>query len=338
MGNTLDNPITDKESDFYESPSTGLKAGATGMQGWRLEMEDAHVAVDIPEAPGHVFLAVFDGHAGAGAAKYAAREIIPHLKATEEWARYCSGDHKDPHLLGEAMATAFVQVDQYMRTHQEGTNGQDSSGCTSVTAIITPTHIICANAGDSRCVMGTAGATKELSFDHKPYNQSEKDRIERAGGFVQWNRVDGDLAVSRALGDFGYKNASLEPKHQKISPHPDIEVHERTDQDDVLLLACDGLWDVMSSTEAVNTVREIFRSGESNPLLVAEEMIDLALDKGSKDNISAVVVILPGAQIGSGDGVVGRRRLRLNANRPDSYPGSPEGKFPISDSDGKNDA
>lgn len=111
-----------------------------------------------------------------------------------------------------------------------------------------------------------------------------------------------------------------------MSPHPDIEVHERTDSDDVLLLACDGLWDVMSSTEAVNTVREIYRSGETNALLIAEEMIDLALNKGSKDNISAVVVILPGAQITPGEGVQGRRRSRMNGNRPDSYPGSPDSK------------
>lgn len=313
MGNSLDNPITDKESDFYKSMETGLSAGSTGMQGWRLEMEDAHVAIDIPGVSGHMFLAVFDGHAGAGAAKYAAREIIANLKATDEWTEYINTQCSKPHLLGEAMATAFVNLDQYMRAHQETTNGQDSSGCTSVTAVITPTHIICANAGDSRCVMGTAGTTKELSFDHKPNNHTEKTRIEKAGGFVQWNRVDGDLAVSRALGDFGYKNSSLEPKHQKISPHPDIEVHERTPEDDVLLLACDGLWDVMSSTEAVNTVREIYRSGESNALLIAEEMVDLALNKGSKDNISAVVVILPGAVIGTGEGVAGRRRERLAA-------------------------
>jgi serine/threonine protein phosphatase PrpC len=324
MGNTLDNPITEKESDFYQSAATGLAAGATGMQGWRLEMEDAHVAIDIPDAPGHMFLAVFDGHAGAGAAKYAAREIIGHLKATEEWVRYVAGGYSDPHLLGEAMSVAFVNLDQYMRAHQETTNGQDSSGCTSVTAVITPTHIVCANAGDSRCVMGTNSTTKELSFDHKPYNQMEKERIEKAGGFVQWNRVDGDLAVSRALGDFGYKSATLEPKHQKVSPHPDIEVHERTPEDDVLILACDGLWDVMASNEAVNTAREIFRSGESNPLLVAEEMIDLALDKGSKDNISCIIVTLPGASIGTGEGVTGRRRARHNAHRGDRYPGSPE--------------
>lgn len=88
----------------------------------------------------------------------------------------------------------------------------------------------------------------------------------------------------------------------------------------------------MSSVEAVNTVREIYLSGERNALLIAEEMIDLALNKGSKDNISSVIVILPGAKFGpeSQGGVAARRKQRQEADntaaRPDSYPGSPDGK------------
>ena len=62
---------------------------------------------------------------------------------------------------------------------------------------------------------------------------------------------------------------------------PDITVHERTPQDEVLLLACDGLWDVMTSEEAVNTIRDIFNDGGGNTVLVAEEMLELALHKGS---------------------------------------------------------
>jgi len=286
------------------------------MQGWRLEMEDSHVAIDLPGFPNHQFFAVFDGHAGAGAAKFAAQNMVQYLQESTPWKKYADCGCSNIEDLGNAMVDAFLRVDERMRKFQENTNGSDTSGCTSVTAIITPTHIICANAGDSRCVMGTAGVTKELSFDHKPYGDVERKRIEEAGGFVQWNRVDGDLAVSRALGDFGYKNTELLPKNQKISPYPDINVHERTAQDDVLLLACDGLWDVMSSEEAINLVREICSSGETNALLIAEELVDLALDKGSKDNISAVVVILPGANFGPADGGgVTRRREQRNAAR-----------------------
>lgn len=213
----MESPRTEKEGEYYVSQATGLTAGATGMQGWRLEMEDSHVAVDVEGAPGHMFLAVFDGHAGAGAAKYASLEIINRIKATSSWAEYTESNFTSIKALGDALTEAFITIDVDLRKHQEGTSGRDSSGCTSVTAMITPTHIVCANAGDSRCVMGTAGTTKELSADHKPTGEIERERIEKAGGFVQWSRVDGDLAVSRALGDFGYKSTSLEAKDQKVS-------------------------------------------------------------------------------------------------------------------------
>jgi serine/threonine protein phosphatase PrpC len=214
QGNSLDSPITTKDSEIYHS-STGLIVGSTGMQGWRLEMEDAHVSIDIPEQPDHLFLAVFDGHAGAGAAKFAAQHIIRYLTDTDDWKAYKSGKCQNIELLGNAMTRAFVVVDEYMKQHQHSTD--DTSGCTSVTAIITPKHIICANAGDSRCVLGTEMRTKPLSEDHKPYDEIERQRIENAGGFVQWNRVDGDLAVSRALGDFSFKNRpDFHAKDQKV--------------------------------------------------------------------------------------------------------------------------
>ena len=180
-------------------------------------MEDAHVAIDMPSRPDHLFLAVFDGHAGAGAAKYAAEHIVKFIEDTDQWREYQRGGCQDITLLKEAMEHAFLIVDEYMRRHQ-GTTQDDVSGCTAVTAVVTPRYIVCANAGDSRCVMGTGNVTKPLSDDHKPSTESEKKRIENAGGFVQWNRVDGDLAVSRALGDFGYKNRpDLPPQLQKVS-------------------------------------------------------------------------------------------------------------------------
>jgi len=180
-------------------------------------MEDSHIAIDIPSKPDHLFLGVWDGHAGGGAAKYAHDNIINFLEATDEWKEYISQGVENPELVGRAMISAFLALDEKMRVYQQTTNGHDTSGCTSVTAIVTPKYIICANAGDSRCVMGIAGSAKPLSFDHKPSLTLERERIDAAGGFVQWNRVDGDLAVSRALGDFGYKNRpDLPAEQQKV--------------------------------------------------------------------------------------------------------------------------
>ena len=94
-------------------------------------------------------------------------------------------------------------------------NGNDQSyaGCTATTVIITPTEIYCANAGDSRTVLGKGKIAIELSTDHKPDDPEERKRIYNANGFVEDGRVNGALALSRALGDFEYKgNKSMKAR------------------------------------------------------------------------------------------------------------------------------
>lgn len=243
--------------------------------------------------------------------------MVKFIEKTSHWNNYLASINNgaaDLQLLGSALNQAFIDIDKAMRIHQASisslSSSRDQSGCTSVTCMITPTHLVCANAGDSRCVMGYGSTEHEaMSQDHKPYDEIESKRIEAAGGTVQWKRVDGDLAVSRALGDFQYKSETLPPIQQKVCCVPDIKFYERTSTDDVLLLACDGLWDVMTNPEAIDKVRSIYSSGESSVVLIAEEMIDTALLKGSRDNISAIVVKLNGAVIGDpANGGVARMR------------------------------
>lgn len=312
-GNLLEAPKTEKLHCESFTSSCGLQGGATGMQGWRLEMEDSHIVTRLVSIADHSLVAIFDGHGGAGAAKYASEHLIEELENTAQWKAYCSAaDVSNSGLIGNALIAAFLNIDAHLRQHQLS-DRDDTSGCTAVAAIITPKYIICSNAGDSRCVMGTADqATKPLSFDHKPTDELERERIQAAGGSVQWKRVDGDLAVSRALGDFQYKTSpELPPEKQKVTCFPDITVHERHAGDDVLILACDGVWDVFSSSDAVEHMRRVFACGERDMVLAADELIDMALIKGSRDNISAIVVALPGAVFGtSGDGVRGMREER----------------------------
>lgn len=193
-----------------------------------------------------------------------------------------------------------------------GTRGK-TRGCTAVSCMLTPKFVICVNAGDSRAVIGSNGTTIPLSEDHKPQDDIERNRIEAAGGTIQWKRVDGDLAVSRAFGDFQYKTRpDLPPEEQKVSCEPDIRVHNRTPADDILLVACDGLWDVFSNPDAVELARELMLAGETDPVKLAEEMLDVSLEKGSKDNISCIAAFLPGCKFGpaSGGGVEKRRKER----------------------------
>ena len=135
-----------------------------------------------------------------------------------------------------------------------------------------------------------------MSVDHKPYNELEQRRIEAAGGSVTMRRVNGDLAVSRALGDFAYKHArDLPPQAQQVSAEPEIRYVERSPSDAFLVLACDGVWDVMSNAEVGEFLLERVRGGIEALDELAGALIDECLARGSRDNISAVVVAFAGA-------------------------------------------
>ena len=117
--------------------------------------------------------------------------------------------------------------------------------------------MVCGNAGDSRCVLSRGGVAVPLSFDHKPTNTAEMQRIQKAGGFVTGGRVNGNLALSRAIGDFDFKqNAQVAPEDQAISAKPDIITTQLQPEDDFLVLACDGIWDCMSNDEVIAFVRQ----------------------------------------------------------------------------------
>ena len=114
--------------------------------------------------------------------------------------------------------------------------------------LITQSEIICANAGDSRTVLCEDGQAVDLSKDHKPVDIDEIVRVNKAGGFVEDNRINGTLAVSRAFGDFQFKRRDdLGPHEQEVSIIPDIKTFPITAKTEFLVLACDGIWDVRSS-------------------------------------------------------------------------------------------
>lgn len=220
---------------------------------------------------------------------------------------------------------------------------EGDSGTTACVVMITPEFVVCANAGDSRAVMARNGRqTVPLSHDHKPDDAEEDRRVRLAGGFVAGGRVEGDLAVSRGLGDFRFKDMSVvmeaesvpegafdyesgettqiagalrrtvtKPSHQKVSPVPELIFIDRLpDKDEFVLIACDGIWDVQSNEVAVQLVANLFAEGESDLGLICEEVCDVCLGIGSKDNMTTLVVKLEAQTVGSGGGVAARRKTR----------------------------
>lgn len=328
MGNELSHPTIEKVDSEEYITSSGLSIGASGLQGHRESMEDTHIIMDFPSRSDHSLVAIFDGHGGAGIANYAKEHFIRVCEERPEWKNYIAkGNDLEEHIedLRQVLIQTFYVIDEEMRSTIPASFMR--SGATACVAILTSRHIVCANAGDARCVIGTSKAALALSEDHKPELPLEKARVEAAGGCINFGRIDGNLNVSRGLGDGSYKqNTEKEQFAQKVSPHPDIRIYERNnDKDDVLIVACDGLWDVIESEQAVEKIRDLYNVGEKSSLLLAEELVHGALFHGkSQDNISAVVCILPAAEFGPEEegGVISIREYRKFL-RQDEY-GVPE--------------
>lgn len=300
MGAFLDKPKTEKHNEG--GMGNGLHFGLSSMQGWRVEMEDAHTAViGLPHGlTDWSFFAVYDGHAGAKVSACCAAQLMEHIIANEDFRGkldVSQGTEIFPSIedVQKGIKTGFLQFDDRMRTLPEMVSGEDKSGSTAVCTIVSPTHIFFANCGDSRAVLCRDAMCPFSTTDHKPVNPREKERIQNAGGSVMIQRVNGSLAVSRALGDFEYKNVEGKgPCEQLVSPEPEIFIQERNEKDEFLVLACDGIWDVMSNEELCDFVRSRMLITDSLEE-ICNQVVDTCLYKGSRDNMSIVLIAFPGA-------------------------------------------
>mmetsp|Transcript_576 Transcript_576/g.744 ORF Transcript_576/g.744 Transcript_576/m.744 type:complete len:591 (-) Transcript_576:264-2036(-) len=149
------------------------------------------------------------------------------------------------------------------------------AGCTSVVVLIVNRTLVVANAGDSRAVLCRSGGLVEpLSFDHKPQQECEKNRIAKAGGFVnQFGRVNGNLNLSRSIGDLKYKQtAGLPPSAQMITAEPDIVQVTLQSNDEFIIIGCDGIWDCLTNEQAVAYVRD--RIDSQTPTQIGIQMLN----------------------------------------------------------------
>ncbi|OBZ81488.1 Protein phosphatase 2C 2 [Choanephora cucurbitarum] len=285
MGQTLSEPIVEKTS--HEGKNKHVLYGLSCMQGWRLTMEDAHCAELDLNGTEACFFGVYDGHGGSTVAQYTGQTL--HHRVLES-------SHFEKKSYAQAMTEAYLQLDKELLEDQNFS--YDPSGCTAVSALLMPSQKSIFVASDSRCIVSTAGQSKPLSFDHKPGDSKENQRIVKAGGFVEFGRVNGNLALSRAIGDFEFKQAAnLPPEEQAVTCYPDVVEHTITDQDEFLVLACDGIWDCMSNREVVDFVRHHL-ANKMKLDEICEQMMDHCLAPESDggglgcDNMSVIIVAL----------------------------------------------
>jgi len=237
------------------------------------------------------------------------------------------GSPSDPPRIRKALHRAMLTMDAFLRQGGNGAASKSSSsaeamglvetsadkknafnlvGSTAIVVLIDAKNgrISVANCGDSRALLCRKGEVVELSEDHKPENPQEEDRIRRAGGHVAQvgpcHRVDGwGLNLSRALGDFHYKGRTdLPPEQQKVIAVPEVRILELTDDDEFLVLACDGIFELNSNQKVISMVRESLEAGRSLEKAV-EELVDRSCSPNLKktwgkggDNCSAIIVRL----------------------------------------------
>ena len=273
----------------------------------------------------HAFFGVYDGHNGDACAAMLVRKLhvnvakmpsfltdlagalvqafqytdAAFLKRQTEQERISQGDKAATDFkFAGATAAVLIARREPVETASDGVSSSKPAA-PGPTTTETCLRLYIAHVGDCRVVLSHEGRAFDLTLDHKPSTRpDEVERIQRAGGWVHNGRLHGVLAVSRAFGDAEHKilkerfwetSFSSDP----LVAEPDIRVHTIHTHDEFVVIACDGIYDVMSSQMVVNFVRQKLRL-HRDVQKAAEQLVAKALTLNSVDNCSAFVIVLNG--------------------------------------------
>ncbi|GJS60112.1 probable protein phosphatase 2C 47 [Tanacetum coccineum] len=287
--------ISEKLAAMKCSASTNsLRSGSHTDIGARRSNEDQHIHIDdvakhlgddvykwanLPSS----FYAVFDGHGGAEAASYVKNHAMRLFFENSDLPEATKSDGSVDELflkeLQDFHCKVFLQADKDLK---EERSISDYCGTTALTVLALGRHLLISNAGDCRAVISRKGVAKQMSNDHKPSNLLEKKRVEELGGYFEDGYLNGELSVTRALG------RQIKSKSPLIA-EPEMTEIVLTDDDEFMIIGCDGIWDVMSNEEAVSLVRKQLMQ-HNDPQRCATELINQALRLHTSDNLTAIVV------------------------------------------------
>jgi protein phosphatase len=276
MGVMLPKPVMSAVNEVYGNPI--FRVGSSCVNGFRETMEDAHL---IFLKPDWGFFGVFDGHVNGDCSQYAADEFEKYLK--------------DPALTipisDERLKEIALTIDKKF-IDAKRTGGSTGTFCIAQ-KIGDNIHLQIGNVGDSRVLVCKDGECIAMTTDHKPTLVGERRRIEMCGGFVDNGRVNGSLAVSRAFGDIDYKgNASGDQLSQPVIALADVTHCDlRFGSKDFALLACDGVFEGNFSNEEVIEFAAQQLNLLNDPTAVSQRVCEEAIARGSKDNISCLIVL-----------------------------------------------
>lgn len=240
--------------------------GVSENCGLRRYMEDRFYFDPDFRNQGELFVGVYDGHGGDEVVKYVVKEL--HLR----FASVLNG--------GVNFLDGFAS--SYELISNEVNNLKLGSGSCTANFILSHSKVFFANVGDVR-ILVVGQSVEQLTIDHHPNLQEEKERIGLCDGVIERNRIAsvfGSLAVSRAIGDLEYQPFGL-------IAVPYVGVHLLRSSDLALVVASDGVFEKMTNEDVAEIVRSDQDAQSTSKLL-----IETALKNGTRDNVTALVVKL----------------------------------------------
>ena len=318
MGNFLTAPKMKK--DFFSGENPIIKYGVCSMQGWRRTMEDAHL-ISLNQGLNnktHIF-GIFDGHGGREVANYVKNHFTEFFLSNEN---YKKGKIK------EAIKETFLLIDRNLETKEAmieltkdhinfckefniQTNENEinerknyieniaySIGCTAnIFIIYNNEDFYFVNSGDSRSLLLKRGESIKMSIDHKPELPNEFSRIKKAGLSINEGRVNGMLNLSRSIGDFQFKlRKDLKQEEQGVTCNPDILYGKKSDSDDFVVIACDGVWECISNEGISDFIYDKFRNDRNVDLgKIIADIFDRGISKNGYeengcDNMTCMII------------------------------------------------
>ena len=282
-------PILSKELSSGENSI--LRFGVCAMQGWRKRMEDTHITdISKGENDRYNIFGVFDGHGGKEVAQFVSNhftenflknekiksdnikqaiidtflkmdELMFQKEGIEELKIILKKSEEEDKIFFEKNKIEESNLDIYIKTVlNKVENPAFNRGCTSCVCIIDSLtkKIFFANAGDSRIILSKNGKAIRMSVDHKPDLELEKNRILKAQGWIDENgRINGNLNLSRTLGDLEFKNnKNLKPQEQIITAYPDVIEDKIEDDIDFIVIGCDGIWDCIQDQDICDIIND----------------------------------------------------------------------------------
>ncbi|MCE5165729.1 hypothetical protein HAX54_011920 [Datura stramonium] len=250
---TVNKPQIFREIRASEAVSIGITRSDSAVScstSVRSTIDSANSSSFVPIIRSGAY-ARFDGHGGSDAAAYIKNNAMRLFFEDADLPQTSSVNQTFLEELVNSHRRAFLLADQALADER---SVDAYCGTTAITVLVLGRHLVVANAGDCRAVLCRKGAAVQMSEDHRPTCQLERQRVEGLGGLIEYGYLNGDLAVTRALGDWYMKLpfGSVSP----LTAEPEVQQTLLAEEDEFMIIGCDGIWDVMSNQEAVNIVSQ----------------------------------------------------------------------------------